>query len=82
MKNIERRLPPLNKETEMTKTASITIEGELARAFQSVRNYMIDRVPGIKPNNAEVVRAAILMAANQVPAGIAGSGQASESEHG
>jgi len=49
-----------------TKTASITIDGDLIEAFDIVRQNMMDLVPGINPNNAEVVRAAMFMAANSI----------------
>lgn len=48
------------------KTASVEMSGELLKAFNTIKADIKTRVPGLDPNNAEVVRAAIFMAAELV----------------
>lgn len=49
------------------KSGSIKLEGDIEPAFEAIRAHMKSLVPGINPNNAEVLRAAVFMAAGQVP---------------
>lgn len=45
----------------MNKTATIKIEGDVLVAFDKARDHMISQMPGIAPNNADVLRHSLLM---------------------
>lgn len=42
--------------------ASVSLEGSTADHFQAVKDSMMSKVPGIDPNNSEVVKHALYMA--------------------
>ena len=50
------------------KTSTITLDGDERELFERIRDFMMERLPGIAPTNADVMRHALYLAVEHIAA--------------
>lgn len=60
----------MNSKTEKSNdiaSASVRLEGDTAVSFAAIRKHMTTVLPGLEPNNTDVLKNALAIAANALP---------------